>query len=995
MIRMNRMSASRKMGLLLRCTRLFQIFGLLLLSAGAPLISLTLCFVAQDGLSQNTGKPVMDRQHRDKIKAAFLANTGMKCVQAELGDRALKYPLLAGKLEDKLLDAWEKASTDGLPAAVQMLKASNVTLAGNGQDVVVIVSLSPDVKLQDIEIVLKNRGLVILRSGPDTIKIAVPVTELDDIALIPGIQGVRAINPPRSKNTTKTEGISSTLATAWHTAGYTGQNVKFAVVDAGFANLATLKTADEIPTAATEVNYTGTPMTDGTSSHGSACAEIIYDIAPSVQMYLIKVDDPTDLIAAKDYCIANGIKVVTCSLGWDALNFHDGIACATPYTTAANHPVAAIDAALANGILWVMAGENEQKAHTLIDWQDSTANSFLDWDATGYEFNNLWINGSFTIPANTYISIYMTWNLWPSTSQDFDLRLYKWDGASLTWVGASQRRQTGTASSYPYEELNYRTTAAAEYIVVVNKYSASSNPKFILRYYCSNTSGSYIEPYYFGYDNAVTPVPGSICIPGDAASAFTAGAINYATYTTGPIESFSSLGPNNRAYTGGSAVTKPDICGPDRTTGVTDGSGGFAGTSAATPHIAALAALVKGAYSAYTPAQIKSYIEANGFDLGSAGKDNTYGSGAARLPSPPASTFTVTFNAQGGTTPVPPTKTVTNGQPYGDLATTARTGYTFGGWWTGSGGTGTQVTSGTTATLTGAQTLYAKWTANTYTVAYNGNGSTGGSTASSGHTYDVAKALTANGFTRTGYAFAGWATSAGGAVAFGNAQSVVNLTAAQGATVTLYAKWTANTYTVTFDAQGGTTPSPANKGVTYASTYGTLATTTRERYAFAGWWTEVGGTGTQVTAGTTVTITGAQTLYAKWTLVSTVQGTPCSWLNQYGLVLDGNYEAADADDQDRDGMLTWEEYIAGTIPTNSASLLRAIIDSTSGQNRICWMPDLTGAVPARVYSIFGSSNLLYGFSASPMSNNIPAGASVPLQSFGPIRFFKVGVGIQP
>ena len=56
--------------------------------------------------------------------------------------------------------------------------------------------------------------------------------------------------------------------------------------------------------------------------------------------------------------------------------------------------------------------------------------------------------------------------------------------------------------------------------------------------------------------------------------------------------------------------------------------------------------------------------------------------------------------------------------------------------------------------------LYAIWDANTYTVKYNGNNNTGGSTASSSHTYDTAKALTTNGFTRTGYTFTGWSTSA-------------------------------------------------------------------------------------------------------------------------------------------------------------------------------------------------------------------------------------------
>ena len=73
-------------------------------------------------------------------------------------------------------------------------------------------------------------------------------------------------------------------------------------------------------------------------------------------------------------------------------------------------------------------------------------------------------------------------------------------------------------------------------------------------------------------------------------------------------------------------------------------------------------------------------------------------------------------------------------------------------------------------------------------------------------------------------------------------------------------------YVVTFDGQSGTAPIPSSTIVTNGLTYGTLANTTREGYTFAGWWTEVNGGGTPVTAETNVTITTAQTLYAKWIL---------------------------------------------------------------------------------------------------------------------------------
>src|SRR5699024_5033806 len=97
------------------------------------------------------------------------------------------------------------------------------------------------------------------------------------------------------------------------------------------------------------------------------------------------------------------------------------------------------------------------------------------------------------------------------------------------------------------------------------------------------------------------------------------------------------------------------------------------------------------------------------------------------------------------------------------------------------------------------------WTANTYTIAFNGNGATGGSTASVSATYDKAQNLPTNGFTKTGYSFTGWNTKADGTgTAYANGASVKNLTATQGATVTLYAQWKVNSYNLTINPNKGT-----------------------------------------------------------------------------------------------------------------------------------------------------------------------------------------------
>ena len=536
------------------------------------------------------------------------------------------------KMGIKLRAAVRQIKTEGLPTALQTLMATQTRLAENGTDVVVIVRKTKGVDSKRVETLLINHGAKIMLSGKDSQKITLPLSAVEGVAALPEVRNIRTLLPPRKKVITS-EGVAVTQASTWHGYGFSGAGAKVAVVDGGYKDLSTRQLQNEIPSNAIEVNFSSSPNMTDTDPHGSACAEIIYDMAPDVQLYLIKIDDVTDLIAVKDYCIAQGIDIISCSLGWDMLNFHDGIAYNNWYTDIADHPVTAVNQANAAGIFCTFAAGNEQQQYTLISWGSSGDD--LLWSSSGDDLNVLYDDdGDTTIPTGKTLYIGMSWNQWPVTSNDFDIYLYKKNGSSWDIVEGSEDPQTGESDSYPMEEFVYTTTSAGEYAVGVSRYQNSSAPTIILRYYGTP------YPYYWGYDNYAIPAPGSIAIPGDAASCFTAGALEHSSYTSGPIEYYSSLGPNNRGYTGGSAVIKPDICAP---AGVETRSYSepFYGTSASTPHVAGLAALIKGVYTAYAASEIKQYIEENGFDLGPAGKDNTYGSGAALLPAQLAATVTL------------------------------------------------------------------------------------------------------------------------------------------------------------------------------------------------------------------------------------------------------------------------------------------------------------------------------------------------------------------
>ena len=214
--------------------------------------------------------------------------------------------------------------------------------------------------------------------------------------------------------------------------------------------------------------------------------------------------------------------------------------------------------------------------------------------------------------------------------------------------------------------------------------------------------------------------------------------------------------------------------------------------------------------------------------------------------------FTVLFNGGGGTRTGGGAELQTIN--YGAAATApvySRTGYTQNGW------------DRTFNNITAATTVTARWTTNSYSVSYNANGGSGAAMANSSHTYNIAKALSANTYARSNYTFAGWATSAGGTVVHTDSKVVSNLTATANGTVPLYAVWAENAkFTVSFNTDGGSAVAP--QSVYSGSKAVRPADPVKTNYTFAGWYTSSALT-TVFDFGTP--ITAATTLYAKWTEV--------------------------------------------------------------------------------------------------------------------------------
>lgn len=187
-------------------------------------------------------------------------------------------------------------------------------------------------------------------------------------------------------------------------------------------------------------------------------------------------------------------------------------------------------------------------------------------------------------------------------------------------------------------------------------------------------------------------------------------------------------------------------------------------------------------------------------------------------------TVSYSINYSGGTNPSSGTATKT-------------TKYTFAGW---KATNGTVYAGGASYTTNAATTMTAQWT-------------------SSASTTSVTLPTT----TRTGYTFGGWYKESACTNKVGNGGASYTPTAS----ITLYAKWTINTWAVSYNANGGT-GAPASQTKTYNQTL-TLSSTrpTRSGYTFLGWSTNAAGTGTAYAPGGSYTANAAATLYAVWVAV--------------------------------------------------------------------------------------------------------------------------------
>lgn len=454
----------------------------------------------------------------------------------------------------------------------------------------------------------------------------VPMSRLGEVARDDGVLLVRAPADFRT-DAVVSEGVRTSNAGAFQAVGVLGTGVKVGIVDGGFAGYRARQAGGDLPASVTPVDFCAGELERGTD-HGTGVAEIVYDEAPGAQLFLICINSEVTLGRAKDYAKANGISIVNASLSFYNTSRGDGSG--EPGT-----PDAIVADARANGILWVNSAGNSAQRHWSGSFGDPDNDGFLNFTA-GDEGNSV------AVPAGVVVCVYLKWDSWPRTSQDFDLIVT--DSASGTLIAASTTRQTG--AQRPTESACFTNVSDTGQVaaIFIRRVSGTANPRLDL--FIAPQAPDQVGVFAIQY---VVP-EGSVTEPASSPNALSAGAV---CWQTNGLESFSARGPTIDGR------IKPDIAGQDSVTTATFGPftacgrSGFAGTSASAPHVAGAAAVLKQVNPSAGPAELQSLLERRAVDLGPPGKDNAFGAGVLSLgPPPPAPRGDLAITAASSPSPV-------------------------------------------------------------------------------------------------------------------------------------------------------------------------------------------------------------------------------------------------------------------------------------------------------------------------------------------------------
>ncbi|MDP8239079.1 MAG: S8 family serine peptidase [Candidatus Hatepunaea meridiana] len=401
------------------------------------------------------------------------------------------------------------------------------------------------------------------------------------------------------------EGVESIGAEEFHDNDILGQGVKIAVMDIGFAILEDAQESGELPRELTLRNYTNEPIDEG-SSHGVGCAEIVYDLAPEAELYLLKTLYSPHFEEAINYSGEEGIQIISRSLSqW----IPEG-----DYYRGEDWHSEIIDEAYQNGIFFVNSAGNSALWHYRAEFDDQDERDNYHRFADGERVNRFIArDGEYlNIEQEVRIQASLVWDDFPLTDQNYDLYLVYWNGGNEEWVVADESTYPQDGNAPPWEYLSCQVQEEGYYGILVRNNGGDDGIDFTIQ---TRT------------DLAFHTTEGSICVPAVAEGAFAVGAIADSVWDSDEIEIeyYSSQGPT---YDG---RLKPELCGPTAVSTLAYGETPFRGTSASCPHAAGAAALLQSQDNDRTNEDLRALLLGYAVDVGNDGPDNVFGFGKLNL----------------------------------------------------------------------------------------------------------------------------------------------------------------------------------------------------------------------------------------------------------------------------------------------------------------------------------------------------------------------------
>lgn len=507
------------------------------------------------------------------------------------------------RIDPMLLALSDQVEARGVGALSAQADAYRMSVS---DDLVAVTLIADDAfAADDLEWRVEDEGGIVTARFENVVLAEVPVDRIEGFGEEEALhymtaQARYALSPPDDAGFepfgVTGDGVEAINVRRLHDAGITGEGVKVGILDFGFQGYAELVRRGELPRAVAQRAFNQAGRLENGEVHGTACAEIIHDVAPGAELFLAAIDGQTDQIvnAARWLAEEQGVDIISFS-GGGHFGPHNGTAILDRL----------VDAVVAEtGVLWVNAAGNEGAKH----WGGPAR----DADGDGWiEFGRRWpaLAVRPARGAGGQIAVRISWDDWgdprrPTPTQDVDAFLFEFDPRTRQMRPVARSISPQNGRGYPMEQLVYQGRPGREYVVALRA-TRVTRP---------------VQMHVFNLaPGAMVPAApsGSIGIPATARSALAVGAVDV---TSGRLEAYSSQGPTDDGR------VKPEVSAPDKTRSLAY-DGRFPGTSAACPHVSGFAALLKELDPAADRVELTRMVLRNVRPMGRGTPNNQYGHG--------------------------------------------------------------------------------------------------------------------------------------------------------------------------------------------------------------------------------------------------------------------------------------------------------------------------------------------------------------------------------